>query len=118
MLDWLKDGVNKGEITKKEYEYAKKKIESGYISRMYKLGFLSPYIKFDSKYGLDRALQRLKELNLIISKKPKRGYSYLILSEKGMLLFLKWSINFKINKFINNKETLIRIDQYILKTIV
>ena len=101
-------------LSKEEYDYSKKKFENGYVSRMYKRGFIHHKMKFESKYGLRRALKRLKDLDLITSVKPKIGYSYLVLTDKCLILYLKWNIKYMVDTFIDTPKELMDINNYVM----
>lgn len=75
-------------------------LKEKWIPLRIRFGELVPENKFKSKYGLRRALERLKKLGLIISYKPKkskRGYSCLKLTDKGADMYIRWLIKNRVD---------------------
>lgn len=98
-------------------EYTRNLFFEKLISTETNLGYINLENKFDSKYGLRRALTRLKKLELVISFKPKftkskgKKYSCLNLTDKGRCAWLKYTIN-KILDEIDDYEILLSISDY------
>lgn len=111
LLEDFEKVYEKEMITKEELEYAKKKYSERH--EKYKK---AAFEKFESVYALRRALQRLKKLGLIISVKPNKGYSYLVLTDKGFILYYKYLIKHGIEN-INNVTLLLQINLIVLEAI-
>ena len=79
------------------------------IDIMIRSGFISKNVFFTSVSGYQRAIERLKKQDIIKSFKPAKGYSTLVLTEKGNLLFKKCLINHLISKE-DDKKILGRIE--------
>jgi len=96
-------------------EYQRNLLLEKIITTETSLGYINLENKFNSKYGLRRALTRLKKLELIISYKPMGfnvlKFSHLKLTEKGRCVWLKYTITRILNE-INDYQILLDISDY------
>jgi len=78
------------------------------------------YIKgFPSEASLIKKLVLLKKLKLIESRPPGgRKGSYIVLTDYGMIVFLKYQISFWINNFLDSPEKLMILNRNLMEYIV
>ena len=117
------------DFDKKTLEFIKEKYESKMISyddyvkaknhhKQNTLRFVSKDVKFNSIYGLRKALKTLKDFNIIESVKPKKGYSYYSFTDIGLALYMKQQIHHTIDNLVpNNYSSLKLIHNFIFEII-
>jgi len=105
----IKIGYKNEMISQKDKKFADSFFEKNNARNRF-MNKLPENFKFDSENGLKRAIERLKDLNLIESKKPKKGYHYLGLTDKGQILTLKDSIKENL-EYIDNASLLFQLNK-------
>ena len=108
-LSILKKGLLESRITKKEYEYGKKKFEKTQF-------IVPPNKKFKTEVNLKKQLQNLKKLGIIESVNPKKGYPYWSFTDKGLIVYLRHN-NLRLINLLEDYNNLIYVS-HILADIV
>ncbi len=103
----IRDMYHERELNLKEYNDSIKEINKMILKKRLKKPESE---KFSSEQGLRNALARLKKLELIgrISDKPRKGYPYYIITEKGMIKYLRHIIHLNIDKNIPDDFTVLQ----------
>jgi len=105
-----------GLISKKIYNNYKKIKDLDQEQQMILAGNLNPKYKFATAGSLNTALSRLKnKLELIDTKKSKKGYDYYILTPKGYIEWSRWFCKHRLIDFVPNDENLMARLQVLLK---
>jgi len=109
IMGYLNSAQENG-LDKKYYEYGKNYIMNADIIPKEK--------PFKSKKSLDKALDELRMFKLIESVKPKKGYSYLVLTERGSILIHKWKLHDIVENMLNDRKSLLSVHMYAIDIVV
>lgn len=119
LLGRIKKYYEEKKISRDSYVKGTKHIKQGAIKRLESHGLDLENIKFNSVYGLRKALKTLKDFDIIKSVKPKKGYSYYKFTDIGLALYTKMQIHYSIDTFVpNDYSYLVRIQQFIMDLII
>ena len=98
-----------GEISKSEF---KNKITKNSITQLREYGWLNENNKYTTVQNLVNHLAKLKNLDIIKSKKDrKKRYPYYLMTKKGMKEFHKFYLKFQIDKMSDDEINKL-LDQY------
>ena len=115
-IERVKKSYEEKRISYNSYVKETKHMKQGVLKRLESRGLNLEEIKFDSVYGLRKALKTLKDFDIIKSVKPKKGYSYYEFTDIGLALYTKMMIHYTIDTFVpNNYNYLVAIQQYIME---
>lgn len=99
-LDHLKSDYERGHITKEQWLIAKGLKRHG----------------FPSESSLIKRLQRLKDLKMVESLPPgARKWCHLVVTDLGMVAFLKSQNCFLVNRYINDASELMSLNNQLLR---
>jgi len=116
VTELIEQAYKEKEITEEEYKKARKILQDNVINKYhYPLSKIEP--QFDSIYGLRRSLQRLRKLGMVTSKSHKKDYSSIILTEKGMDIYLKHIMN-RYMSLIKDTRVLMCVNELIVDIVM